>query len=190
MKCFKCGADNLDGASACAKCGSSLIKTEHKMKWYKLLVFFGLPASAALYFFMSFSRLTGLNYTYSYNGNTVKGAEARDIILGMAPGLKTAEIFNGITYLILGLITITVWILLLKKKKIAPVSFYIFYGLSIVLSIVSLIMSLGVKPGNNIILSGSADSLKFGAIVSAVIGAVMLVLNIVYFNKRKDVFVN
>ena len=60
MKCFKCGADNLDGASACAKCGSSLIKTEHKMKWYKLLVFFGLPASAALYFFHELFQADGI----------------------------------------------------------------------------------------------------------------------------------
>ena len=159
----------------------------HSMKWYKFLIYFSLIASAVLNLYNAVRQFTVGNYTVEViGGRTLSGKDAQNWMYVQAPGLKTADIVYGITLIVSAALLFVTWFYLFKRKKLGPTLLYVSYGFNMVISAVYSIWSY----------TAAKDVLKdptmvlTSAITSAVFSIVMLVVNFVYFNKRKDVFIN
>ena len=159
----------------------------HSMKWYKFLVFFALIASAVVDLFNAFRSFTTGSYTVDIGaGKVLTGKEAQEWMYLKAPGLKTADIFYGIALILCAGLLFAAWYYLYKKKKLGPTLLYVSYACSIV---VSAAYSLWRYSAAKDVLKDPATVLTSAAI-SAIYSIVMLAANVVYFKKRKDIFVN
>ena len=159
----------------------------HSMKWYKFLVYFSLIASAVVSLFNAVRCFTTGNYTVEvYGGKALIGKDAQDWMYAAAPGLKTADLFYGIVLTVSAALLIVTWYFLFKKKKLGPTLLYITYGFNAVTSTIYSIWGYSVAKD----VLKEPLSVVTTAVTGAIVGILMIVVNVVYFNKRKDIFIN
>ena len=152
----------------------------HPMAWFKFLVSFGLIAGAVLNIIGGLLFLTGAMYDMEYSG-------ASKFIYALLPDLKTLDSFYGLMCIAMGVLGIVARNNLKKYKKNGLTMYYVLLGANIVLPIIYII---GISS-----IFGSAADYTIESYTSSMTGSmigsiVMLICNVIYFNKRKDVFVN
>lgn len=202
MFCSNCGKELPDSVAFCTNCGAKLKNTDYTqagntrapwtqqynpvtpaqpvqpalpMNWYKFLIYFSLFAGAVVNFISGILNLTGGNYLiYGVDPETVYSA---------FDGMHTLDIGFGIVYFALIPFALIARSSLAKFKKDAPNMFYIYHGASMIVSVIYNIFSV-------IITGGSVSEIIAQALGTAAGVVLFVALNIIYFNKRKHLFVN
>lgn len=149
----------------------------HPMGWYKFLIYFALFANAALNVLSGIRSISGIQY----------GEDSRTVY-GVFPGLKTIDVIFGVVLFLLAAYAIVTRFQLSGLKKNGPAMLYGVYILNMICSIIYIIAVYAVVSSSSAINVGSL----FGSqiVSSFVVPIVFLIINIVYFGKRKDIFVN
>lgn len=174
--CNDCGAFIADeNQQVCEKCGAQLAvkkKTaeDFPMKWYKFLIYFELFGGAVINF------VDGVNYCTG-NIYTRRGLTAAQVYGLFGSALKVADIGFGIAMIALAAFGIYTRFRLAKFKKNGPVCLYLAYVFSLVFGLVYGIVVSGIIGTNSL------------NIVSMIPTIVLLICNYIYFNKRKELFV-
>lgn len=203
MFCPNCGNQCPDGTKFCQSCGTPLINNQqqntqpdfnnqqanyqqpyqqypqyvdpyngHPMNWYKFLIYFALFAGA---FF---------NVCYAVLYMTGKIYETQNVdpmaVYYLYPNVKPVDIVYGILLIALAVFMVITRFQLSGLKKNGPKMIVALYGINIAMVIVY-----------SIAISCTTDYMAFNAstIGQCVIPIVMAVVNKVYFDRRKDIFV-
>ncbi len=146
------------------------------MKWYKFLIYFALFAGAVLNLISGVSYLNG---TFHDSELGYEGATKHVYLL--YPGLKTADILYGIAIIIIAVLAVVTRFALAKYKKNGPTLLLVYYAVGVV---AGAIYTVAAK----CIISENVDFTS--AIISLGISVGMVILNKIYFDKRKHLFVN
>ena len=186
MFCPKCGEFLTDGTQVCANCGTSMTsqvptynqstlheeQQEMPMKWYKFLIYFALFAGALLNLVNGIRLLTGSAY----------GSDAY-FVYSYFSGLKALDIFAGLFLISIAVFGIYTRFQLAGYKTNAPTMLLALYAGSVAYSLIYLI---GIK---SIVSSYDMQYIDLSGVYGGIAGGiVMIVLNAVYFNKRKHLF--
>lgn len=143
---------------------------EYPMKWFKFVIYFQL-------FFGAFVNLCN---TVLYCSGALYGNDS-DLVYAAFGGLRVLDILMGVICLALAAYSIFVRFQLAKFKRNAPVLLYILLacnaGFNLFYSIGSTIII-----GQNLI-----SATTIGNLIGTLI---LLALNVVYFNKRKSLFIH
>lgn len=210
MFCSKCGANTTDNDMFCRNCGSQIAASQQQatnsnqygaapnpnttyapqtplkaaemqypMGWYKFLVYFALFFGAVVNLVNGIQIMTGGHYGSDYD---------KEIVYRVFDGLQGLDIFVGIAIIAVAAIQVYTRFRLSGFKKNAPNMLTVVYGLA---SAINLIYSIGVY----MILEDAGAGSEAGeivgvAITSIIVNAVILSCNLVYFKKRKSLFVN
>lgn len=148
-------------------------KQEYGMKWYKFLIYFALFAGAVLNFVAGIMALSGAMYE-------MEGITA-DMVYEYFPGLETWTMIYGFALMGVAVFRIVTRFMLAKFKKSGPACLYTLYIINVLLGTAMLLFGSQILHEN---LVGTSD------IASMVSSVVMLIINIVYFKKRKSLFIN
>ncbi len=153
----------------------SVVKTEFSMGWFKFLIYFALFAGAVVNVMFSINYLTGSIYLAQSNGEI-----SAAVLYSIYGSLRAVDMIYGILLLALAGLGVYTRFRLAQYRKDGPKLLYILYGAGAASSVLYCIAVLAVSGMNQL---------------SAVIGslgtsAVMVIVNIKYFNERKELFVN
>ena len=147
------------------------------MKWHRFLACFLLWAAALINLMNGISLLTGAQY----------GEQAEDVYFA-APALKTLDTVCGAAMIAAAAFGFFAAYRLLSMKKGAPKLLLAVYVIAIVLqlgySIPSAIIiknAMRMADISRVILSGAANALFAG---------ILLIVNMIYYDKREHLFVN
>ena len=183
MYCVSCGQENDENTVYCSNCGEKLVKEETSesavqnvneselpLRWHKFLVYFSLFLGALMYIGEGYNAVSGIQY-----GDMV------EVIYSYYDGLKAADVGYGIALFGLAAFAIFTRFQLAGFKRNAPNLLMILYCVPILLSFGYLLIVGGIT-GINMI-----DASFVGNILGS---ATIIVINKVYYNKRKHLFVN
>lgn len=145
------------------------------MKWYKFVIYFLLFLSAILNLFGGIAIMTGAHYTDS------TGENYADMIYDVFDGLKTIDIIMGIICIALAIYALFVRAMLAEYKQIGPKLFIAMYAIDIV---TMLIYSILVTSVTSLSIADIMD------VKDVVINIFWIVINKIYFDNRKHLFVN
>ena len=144
------------------------------MGWFKFTIYVQLFLNALLMLINGVSYLTGSGY-----------GEYKDTVYLLYPSLKAVDICLGIVSILFAVYAIFTRMQLAKFKKNGPLFLYILLGGHIALGILSNVITI------LIVGSGGVSAYNMGRIFGQVTGVViLLVIDIIYFQKRKSLFVN
>jgi len=213
MFCPKCGTANADTNTVCTNCGQPLAPAQapqqpqyqqpqyqqpyqqapyqqdpkgwyngHPMGWYKFLIYFALFASCVGYAItgiVSFVSI-GSYSTYEY--------------FGVSTGfLKFWCVVYGLAVIALAVFAIIVRNALASLKAVGPKFLLYLYCAAAGLSIINFIITMATLGSVFSLLDayfpGTTAGVVVGFIFSLAISVVMIILNKIYFDKRKDIFV-
>lgn len=194
MFCSNCGKELPDNIAYCTNCGVKLqninnpqasarmpwtqqynpVQPQPEMKWYKFLIYFSFFAGAVLNLISGILNFVGGNYLiYGLDPETVYST---------FDGLRILDIGYGIVYIAFVPFALYVRSALAGFKKDAPNMFYIY-------TIAGSFISVSYSLFSSIVMSGDISE-TIGQIVGNIAGQVLFIaLNIIYFNKRKQLFV-
>lgn len=157
----------------------------HPMKWYRFLVCFGVWAAAVLNLVSGFLYLTGGIVDMVGAEKGVTAAEYYKAYVG----LERMDHFMGYISIAAAVLFLVAGIMLLKLKKLGPTLFVAALALMLGANIAYVIFAGKIitdyAKAHNVEVPSMASSWS-----SIAVSAVVLILNLIYFNKRKDVFVN
>lgn len=210
MFCKNCGAQLPDGAVFCTSCGTQTSQqsqqptyqpqqptyqpqqptyayqqpayaqpvgtTEKPMGWFKFMIYFALFAGALLNLVTAIQMLTGAQY-----------GDSKDLVYGFFPSLKTIDVIMGIVLLGLVAFIILVRFRLAGFKKDGPKLLAVMYAAVLAFNILYIILVASVLSDFG---AGIGDLLTPSVVVSLLGSAVMLIVNKIYFDKRKELFIN
>lgn len=186
MFCPKCGAQLPESASFCGACGAQVplqesavspLRPEYPMKWYKFLIYFSLFAGAIL------NILTGLQY-FMGTPYVSQGVTPQDLqqAYAMFPSLQMIDFVYGAACVGVGIFGFFVRSALKNYEQSGPAKLYVLYAC---LGIFPVVYNYAVC-----MALGESFSLVLGECVGDLLGqGLILLLNFVYFKKRKDLFV-
>ena len=140
------------------------------LKWANFLGYFALWLGALVNLGSGISLITGL----IYNGDA-------SFIYDYFPGLQVLNILYGICLLAIVALGVITALAIIKRKKQAGTLVCLMYGVQAALSLIYII-------GGTIILGTFAGDATTS--VQIIVSIVMIFVNRVYFNNRRDVFVN
>lgn len=144
------------------------------MKWFKFIIYFQLFASAVMNVYNAFQLFSGAQYE-----GTAKA------VYFLYPGLKTADTIYGFAGLGLAALAIFVRFRLARFRKDGPVLYYVLMAADVLSALLYLFLA---SSATGLPLSQALqDSSTLATLAGAVI---MLIVNMIYFGKRKDLFVN
>ncbi len=145
---------------------------ERGMKWYKWLINFILWLSGILNILAGISQMTGM----AYEAEGLTAAE----VYAFFPKLESIDFIYGLGLIVLGVYAIATRYALARYKSFAPIMLYALYAVNLVGAVVYAVM---VAPILQVRIT------KIAEIPSLIGTLVMLIINIVYFQKRADLFV-
>ena len=152
---------------------------EGKMKWHKFHAYFWLWVSALMQF-ASFSSLKSGSIWGDY----------KDDIYDTFSAMKSADQAYAVISLVVAILSIVAAIGLIKYKKFGPVCFIGIY----VVNILGGLYYASALSSNNILNVVDKSSLQASLAVpsrytmSAFWSIILIVLNLIYFGKRKDLY--
>lgn len=146
------------------------------MGWFKFLINFALIASGILNVITGIVYFTGASYEIIEAGMAAMVYEAY-------PELKILDVVMGIFSLVFAGFVIATRFLLAGYKKIGPIFLYVIYGFTLVINLVYIFVGAGIL-GVSV-----AQLIDTSTISSLIVSVAMLVINIVYFTKRRELFV-
>lgn len=193
MYCNYCGNLCNDTDTTCACCGATLagssssdyssmnsgavsttVSHSYSMKWYKFLKF-ALILGALSNLVTGIQMLTGMQY----------GTEAdKQLVYAFYDGLEMLDMGVGIAMVGLAIFAIYTRSRLAKYCKDGPTMLLINYAANAVVGLVYTIGMSSIVP--EYVLGDSLNS----NYVSLGVSIGMIIANYIYFNKRKDLFVN
>lgn len=189
--CRACGTPIPAGQPACANCGTAVVQQstpaaysqqsypqqpypqqpyapQKPMGWFKFLIYFSLWAGAILNIISGLSTFISV-VTYS--------------TYSLFPGQIAVDVIYGIVCILLGVYTIVTRFQLARFRKNAPMMLHSIYILSIAFSVIYLIATSAVTM---IPLSQFLNAQMIGSFGGSI---AMIVINVIYFGKRSDMFV-
>lgn len=145
----------------------------HPMGWYKFLIYFALFAGAVLNVLSAFTYFTGTVYTV----NDIDPLA----VYALYPSAKIVDIIYGIALLAMAAFMIVTRFQLSGMKKNGPKMVVSLYIINIALAIIYTVALMFVT-----------NIFEFDATTAGqcVVPIVMAIVNKVYFDRRKDLFVN
>ena len=144
------------------------------MGWFKFTIYVQLFLNALVMLINGVSYFTGSGY-----------GEYKDSVYLFYPSLKVTDICLGIISILFAAYAIFTRMQLAKFKKNGPLFLYILLGGHVVLGILSNVITFAI------IGSGSVSAYNMGRIFGQVTGVIaLLIIDIIYFQKRKSLFVN
>lgn len=147
------------------------------MNWYKFVIWFQLFANALLNAISGVTAATGAHY-----------AGVADQVYALVPMLKPVDLLYGSLLFGAAIFALVVRGRLKKFCKNGPMLYYVLFGLQMVVTVFYLVASAVVISGS---VMSSYYQPDYSSSVSSLIGTgVVLVCNVIYFNKRKALFVN
>ena len=182
MICNTCGAELEEGAKFCPKCGNPVgdavnapVQTQEvKLGWANFLSRFALWAGAVINLYNAIMMFTGLVYVSS-------GMTAAEVYEMFGAPLKTVDMIYGVILLVAVVVAIIAALSIIKFKAISGKMVCLVYAI-IVLSDIGYVAATTAILGLSTMTPGIAANMA--------IGVVMIVINTIYFNKRKHIFVN
>ena len=148
----------------------------YPMNWYKFVIYFALFAGAVLNAINGILHLTGSVWE-------MQNVSA-DMVYAVFGGMQAVDIIYGIGAIALAAFNIVTRMHLAKFRKTGPTFLSVCYGVAVGLTLLYIILTsavTGISIGD---LVGATE------IMQLVVSIVMLVVNVVYFNKRASLFVN
>ena len=143
------------------------------MKWFKFIIYFHLFASAVMNVFIAFQLFSGAQY------------EAAKAVYYLYPGLKTADTIYGFIVLGLAALAICVRFRLARFRKDGPA---LYYALKVADVLAALLYLFLASSATGLPLD---QALQDSSILATLAGAgIMLIVNMIYFGRRKDLFIN
>lgn len=207
MHCLSCNAELKPFMEYCPVCGmytgasdgdhfednanvymQPAEKTEHPMAWYKFLSNFGVYAGAVFNILVAIATMTG-----------GKLGPAKYLVYRKFPDLRIVDIIAGMFLLGIAAFGISVGISLRRKYRSAPRMLYSLYALSAVWSLLySVSTALATDSSIGDVLYFYEGYMQYTVtlgndstlVLSIVTSVVIIILNAIYFNKRKELFVN
>ena len=185
--CGSCGAPLPDeNLKFCPRCGAStdgetptpqnsipvIEEVKYPMKWFKFLIYFGLFVGAIANAAFGVLYLTGFIYDISSGEEGV-----HELVYAFFSNLKTVDVVFGVLFIALAVFGIYTRFRLAGYKKNGPACLIATYAASAIISFAYMLIVC-------IILGDFSDS-DFGSIVTSI---AMIVLNYIYFKKRKSLF--
>ncbi len=149
---------------------------DYEMKWFKFVIYFQLFFTAVYQLISAYIISTGRHYINEY-GNNVS-----DLVYEVFPGLQSLDTTMGVLMIVLAVYAIITRFMLSGYKKAGPPMYIVFYILGILISGYYLIRARSVASEVELDLTEYYVQVVYNIIIMA--------LNIVYFNKRKELFVN
>lgn len=145
------------------------------MKWYKFLIYFALFAGGVINLYYGIIYISGMIYNIQGGGQAYA-----DMVYNTFMGLKGLDVVFGILSILLAGLCVYTRFRLSQYRKDGPLFVYITYAVNGLITIIYSIVLANITGINQIAK----------IIVTVVVLAVAIVLNVIYFNKRKDLFVN
>ncbi len=199
--CSNCGKQiESENQRFCANCGAKVNETQvpvreqtmpvqpdpvplnpvvsRSMKWFKFLIYFALFLGALINFAYGFNYITGDIYTVQSNGQVT--AEMVYDVFGT--DLKILDVIAGILMIAIAAFGIYTRIRLAKYKKNAPMCVYILYSAGAGFTLLYNIALLAITGLNTLTAASN--------VISIIVSIVLVVLNYVYFTKRKELFIH
>ncbi len=148
------------------------------MAWYKFLIYFSLWAGAVINFVQGVGFITGKIYDYISKIDNASAAAYEQF-----PALKTVDIIAGIAFIAFAVFVVYVRFRLAGFKKNGPNMLLVSY---VALGVISLAYFFASSA-----IVGSSKQETTSTIIGTVLGiAILFIANKIYFDKRKDLFVN
>ena len=143
------------------------------MKWFKFIIYFQLFANAAV---------NGISALMTATGAQYQGQA--DKVYAALPRLRTLDLVYILLLLGLVVLAIVARMQLARFRRRGPLLYYLLQIANIAVAVLYLLAASAVSgvPLSQLDLSNT--------IVSLGLSLVMLIVNIIYFGKRKDLFVN
>lgn len=148
----------------------------YPMNWYKFVIYFALFAGAVINAISGILHLTGSVWEMQ--------DVSADMVYAVFGGMQAVDIIYGIGAIALAAFDIVTRMHLAKFRKTGPKFLTVCYGVAVGLALLYIILTsavTGISIGD---LVGATE------IMQLVVSIVMLVVNVVYFNKRASLFVN
>ena len=148
----------------------------YPMNWYKFVIYFALFAGAVINAISGILHLTGSVWEMQ--------DVSADMVYAVFGGMQAVDIIYGIGAIALAAFNIVTRMHLAKFRKTGPKFLSVCYGVAVGLALLYIILTsavTGISIGD---LVGATEILQL------VVSIVMLVVNVVYFNKRASLFVN
>lgn len=143
------------------------------MKWFKFIIYFQLFASTVLNAMNGIQLVTGSQY----EGN----AEA---VYSYYPGLRSADLLYGVLCFLMAALCLYVRFRLAGFRRNGPSAYYALMFLNVA-------AALGYMILTSLALNVSFVELLSAGTLGSLLGSVtLLIVNLIYFGKRKDLFVN
>ena len=217
MFCPKCGNQLSEGQKFCANCGNSLEEApqtnpqpsqqqnqyyaqqnpyqppyatgynpmqppvyQYPMKWFKFLIYFALFAGAVINFLGGIMALTGAQYNSS-------GHDVSALVYAFFPDLKTIDLIYGVVCIALAVLAVYTRFSLARFKNNAPNLLYAVYASAGITNLVYAIAVSSIVSKGGEEFANAVDVVSDG-VIPLIVSIVMIVLNKVYFDKRKSLF--
>ena len=143
-------------------------------KWFKFLIYFLMWINALSLFVTGFRMVTGTLYEENI----------RDAVYATFSGLKTVDVLFGLVFIVLAVAIIYDRFRLAGFYQNGPKLYLLFYGINLAASVIYYLAVLGILGEDAKYVDNQS------VIISIVTSLVMLIINKIYFDKRKELFRN
>ena len=162
--------------------GQTVVVADQGMAWYKFIIYIQLWASAVVFIGAGITLIAGAHY----------GGRAA-LVYGVLPSLHVIDILFGISLLVFAVFCVVTRYDLARFRRQGPTRYLWVYGLSILIPLVYLIAVFAVLNGYSSMINLSSlipsDSV-IELVVYTVFDVIMIIVNKIYFDKRRHLFVN
>ena len=157
----------------------NLATAELSMKWYKALISWLLFLGAGFNVLQAIRVLSGS----IYDGE-------QELVYRFFDGLQGLDIFFSISCIAIAGFAVFVRFQLAGFKKIGPTLLYVQYAVTALIVLIYNISAIAIIEDAARGLALNTDDMITEVVISVLIYIIMMVLNIIYFNKRKHLFTN
>ena len=149
------------------------------MGWFKFIIYFQLFCTAIMSLYNAYAFISGKIYN-------IYGASP-EMVYRRFPSLKTVGIICGLIYLAVAGVAIYTRFQLAGFKKNGPIMYFAVIGVVILAAVVYLFGVISAASAQGISASKILSPSSYGTLVGYI---ALIVINIIYFNNRKKLFVN